>query len=229
MVGSAVFYAIVFSIPFYARIIVSLLNPLAVDASGATLAGHYRRWQVGALTGRVAGVQTHSSTHTNPVYGTVQTSTGTQQVVTGIRTSTSTHTTLLLVDPAGQQHTFTLTNFGLEVFNGQIASLCVATRGRKNVTIAALNHSTRRQFTRPQDLYKIVHPRGVLLGFWISFAVLLAGLVAFALGFAFFFVFLGIFLISGIISGVTSRRQVRRFTSSGIDPLWTITAAAAAG
>jgi hypothetical protein len=227
MVGSAIFYAIVFGAPFYLRIIVSTLCPLAADASGAALAGHYRRWQVGAFTGRVAGVNTYSTTKTSPVYGSVRTESGSyQRVVTGITTSTSTHTTLLLVDRAGQQRTSTLTNFGLEVFNDQIVSLCTATRGGKNAIIAVLNHSTRRSFTGTRQLYKVVHPHERLVGLWAGFSLLLSFVFLF-IGLGDWLILAAIFFGSLIMSQLAGRRQVRRFARSGISPLWTSTAAAA--
>jgi hypothetical protein len=226
MVGSAIFYAIVFGVPFYVRIIISSLCPLAAEASSAALAGHYRRWQVGAFTGRVGGANTHSTTQTSPVYGTVQTESGTRSVVTGIRTSTSTHTTLLLVDRIGQQRTFTLTNFGLEVFNGQIVSLCTATRGRKSVIIAVLNHSTRRSFTGARELYKVVHPHQRLIGLWAGFSLLLSFVFLF-IGLGDWLILAAIFFSSIITSILAGRRQVRRFARSGVSPLWTSTAAAA--
>jgi hypothetical protein len=226
VVGSAIFYAIVFGAPFYVRIIISTLCPLAADASGAALAGHYRRWQVGAFTGRAAGVNTYSTTQTSPVYGTVQTESGSRSVVTGIRTSTSTHTTLLLVDRTGRQRTFTLTNFGLEVFNDQIVSLCTATRGRKNVIIAALNHSTRRSFTGTKELYKVVHPHELLVGLWAGFSLLLSFVFLF-IGLGDWLILFAIFFSSIIMSILAGRRQVRRFARSGVSPLWTSTAAAA--
>jgi hypothetical protein len=109
-----------------------------------------RSWQVSVLTGQVAGTNTYSTTSTQPTYGTVQTDNGAKQVVTGIRTSTSVHTTLLLVDKAGQQHSCTLTNFGLEVFDGQIVSVCSAARGRKNVVFAVRPEPGRSTGARAQ-------------------------------------------------------------------------------
>ena len=160
-----------------------MLNPLAVDASGATFAGRYQRWQVTTLTGRVAGTNTYSTTKTNVTYGTIQSDYGSDRVVTGVNTSTSVHNTLLLVDKASQQHSLTLADFNLEALNDQIASVCWAVRGRKQVVIAVLNHSTQRQFTRKRNFYKIVHPRGQLLGFWLAGWVLLALVASIALGF----------------------------------------------
>ena len=52
--GSFILYGILFSIPLYYRIIIALRNPLVMDASGTAFVGHYRKWQVNALTGRVA-------------------------------------------------------------------------------------------------------------------------------------------------------------------------------
>jgi hypothetical protein len=227
-VGGLVVLAILCCIPIYVRTIITVLNRLNVDASGAAFTGRYRRWQVNMLTGRVAGTNTYSTTQTNVSYGTIQTDYGSKNVVTDVRTSTSVHNTLLLVDRTGQQHSITLTNFGLEVFNDQIVSICGAVRGSKQVVIAVLNHSTKRQFTRKRNFYKIVHPHGVLLGFWLVFWILLALVASLALSFVGYFVFWLIVIISAAISWAATNRQLRGFTSSGINPLWKSGAEAAA-
>jgi hypothetical protein len=227
-VGGLVFLAIVCCIPLWVRTISSVRNRLAVEVGGATFAGRYRSWQVSALTGQVAGTNTYSTSSTQPTYGTVQTDYGPKSVVTGIRTSTSVHTTLLLVDKMGQQHSCTLTNFGLEVFNGQIVSVCSATRGRKGVVFAVLNHSSRRQSTPHRNLHKILYPHGQVLGFWLAGWMLLAIPVSLVLSFAGFFVFIAIVLISAFISSRATKRQIKGFENSGIGPLWASTAAVVA-
>jgi hypothetical protein len=225
--GSFILYGILFSIPLYYRIIIALRNPLVVDASGTAFVGHYRKWQVNALTGQVAGTSTHTTTSTQTTYETVHTDYGTRQHVSGVHTSTSVHDTLLLVDPAGRQHSFTLTNFGLEVFNGQVASLCTAKRGKKSVNIAVLNHSTRRQFTKNRELWRLVNPHGTLLGCWLVISLLLAGLVSLVYEFSGFFVFDAILIGSVAASAVVTNRQFRRFRDSGMKALWDRTDAAA--
>jgi hypothetical protein len=225
--GSFILYGILFSIPLYYRIIIALRNPLVVDASGTAFVGHYRKWQVNALTGRVAGTSTHTTTSTQTTYETVHTDYGTRQHVSGVHTSTSVHDTLLLVDPAGRQHSFTLTNFGLEVFNGQVASLCTAKRGKKSVNIAVLNHSTRRQFTKNRELWRLVNPHGTLLGCWLVISLLLAGLVSLVYEFSGFFVFDAILIGSVAASAVVTNRQFRRFRDSGMKALWDRTDAVA--
>ena len=226
--GGLIVLAILCCIPIYVRTIISVLNRLTVDASGTAFAGRYRRWQVGMLTGRVAGTSTYSTTQTNVSRGTIQTDYGAKSVVTDVRTSTSVHTVLLLVDGAGQQHSITLTNFGLEVFNDQIVSICRAVRGSKQVVFAVLNHSTNRQFIRKRNFYKILHRHGVLLGCWIVFWTLLAMVAALALSFVGYVVFCLILIISAAMSWAATNRQVRGFTSSGIKPLWKSGAEAAA-
>jgi len=182
-VGGLVGLAILCCIPVYVRTIITVLSPLAVDASGAAFVGRYRRWQASTLTGRVADTNTYSTTRTKASYGTIQTDHGSQRVITGVNTSTTRHDTLLLVDKAGQQHSITLTDFHLEVFKDQIVSVCWAVRGSKQVVIAVLNHSTQRLFTRKRDLYKIVHPHGLLLGFWLVGWLLITLVASIALGF----------------------------------------------
>jgi hypothetical protein len=225
--GSYILYGILFSIPLYFRIVVALRNPLVVDASGTAFLGRYRHWQVNALTGRVAGTSTHTTTSTQTTYETVHTDYGSKQYVSGVRTSTSVHDTLLLVDPAGRQHSFTLTNFGLEVFNGQVASLCTATRGKKSVVIGVLNHSTRRQFTKNRELWRLVNPHGTLLGCWLVISVLLAGLVSLAFDFSASFLFDVILLASVFAMVAVTNRQLRRFRGSGMKSLWERTDAVA--
>jgi hypothetical protein len=221
-----VFLAILCCIPLYVRTIIAIRNPLAVDASGTAFAGRYRRWQISALTGRIAGTNTYSTTKTDVTYGTVQSDYGSSRVVTDVRTRTSVHNTLLLVDKAGQQRTVTVTNFGLEVFNDQMVSVCWAVRDSKQVIIAVLNHSTQRLFTRKQAFNKVLYRYGQLLGFWLVGWVLIALVASLALSFVGYFVFWVIVLISAFILNRAANRQFHRFTSTGIGPLWTSTAAA---
>jgi hypothetical protein len=144
-----------FSVPIYVRAFVAL-SPLKVDPSGVKLAGRYRRWQVASLTGRVADTSTHTTTTTKVTYQANPYNYGYDRHV---RSSTSVHTTLLLVDVSGRQHSFTLTDFGLEVFKAQVVSVCWAVRRRRHAVISVLNHSTRRQFVRRRNLDRILVPQ----------------------------------------------------------------------
>lgn len=193
------------NIPMCIRAISALVNPLQVDPGGARFAGRYRRWQVNTITGRVAGANTYTTTSTRTTYD----GDGGRRV----QVSSNVHNSLLLVDAAGQQHSVTLTNFGVEAWDGQIVTVCSAVRGRKNILFAALNHSTNQQFagTRWGCIDRIAVPRVGFATFWaIVSAITLIG------------------LIPALVWAVALRRQMRRFIKTGITPLWTSTQAAAA-
>jgi hypothetical protein len=196
-----VVFAFLFSVPIYI-LAFSALTPLAVDASGTRLVGLYRRWHVTSITGRVRGANTYTTTSGGAIYAD-----GSRQY-----TSTTVHDRLLLVDSAGQQHGFTLANFRIEVFDDQVVSVCTAVRGRKQVIVAVLNHSTRRQSTRRDALTRITLSRRVFWNIWLPLSVIM----------------LGIGLIPSLIYAVTYRLQLRRFEKRGIRPLWTSTAMPAA-
>ena len=193
------------NIPICIRAISALVNPLQVDPSGARFAGRYRRWQVDTLTGRVAGANTYTTTTTRTTYD--------GDYGRRVSTSSNVHNSLLLVDAAGQQHSMTLTNFSVQVWDGQIVTVCRAVKGRKNIIFAVLNHSTNRQFegTRWGCIDRIAVPRVGLATFWaIVSAITVIG------------------LIPVLAWAVTLRRQMRRFVKTGIKPLWTSTEAVAA-
>jgi hypothetical protein len=193
------------NIPVCIRAISALVNPLQVDPSGTRFAGRYRRWQVSTLTGRVVGANTYNTMSAHTTYDGY----GDRRV----NVSTSVHSALLLVDAAGQQHSLTLTNFGAEVWDGQIVTVCWAVRGSKNILFAVLNHSTRRQFLgrRWGCIDRIAVPRVGFATFWaIISAITLIG------------------LIPVMAWAVTLRLQMRRFVNTGITPLWTNTGPVAA-
>lgn len=193
------------NIPICIRAISALVNPLQVDPSGARFAGRYRRWQVDTLTGRVAGANTYTTTTTRTTYD--------GDYGRRVSTSSNVHNSLLLVDAAGQQHSMTLTNFSVQVWDGQIVTVCRAVKGRKNIVFAVLNHSTHNQFAGPRwgCIDRIAVPRVGLATFWaIVSAITVIG------------------LIPVLAWAVTLRRQMRRFVKTGIKPLWTSTEAVAA-
>jgi hypothetical protein len=216
-VGAFLFIGFLFSVPIYVRAFTAL-SPLEVDPGGARFAGRYRRWEVRSLTGRVGGTNTYTTTTTRVTYQASQYHDGYDKHVSA---STSVHDTLLLVDAAGQQHSLTLTDFGLEVFDGQIVSVCWGVRGSKQVVVAVLNHSTRRHFTRRANLDKVLIPRVPLFTLWTLAAIIFSVIGSIVLGFV-------IGLLPVVIFAATNRRQRRRFVNSGIGGLWTSTAAAAA-
>jgi hypothetical protein len=194
------------NVPICIRAISALVNPLEVDPSGERFAGHYRRWQISTLTGRVVGANTYTTTSTRTTYTESQYHDGYDRHV---NVSSSLHNSLLLVDAAGQQHSVTLTNFGVEAWDGQIVSVCWAVKGRKNMPFVVLNHSTRREFPgkRWGCLDKIAVPRVGLATFWaIISAITLIG------------------LIPAMAWAVTLRLQLRHFVNKGMGPLWTSTA-----
>jgi hypothetical protein len=193
------------NIPTCIRAISALVNPLQVDPSGTRFAGRYRRWEVRTLTGRVAGTKTYSTTSTRTTYD--------GDYGRRVSVSSSLHHSLLLVDAAGQQHSLTLTNFGVEVWDGQVVTVCWAVRGSKQILFAVLNHSTGRQSAGPRwgCIDRIAVPRVGLATFWaIVSAITLIG------------------LIPALAWAVTLRLQMRRFVNTGIKPLWASTGAAAA-
>lgn len=197
------------NIPLCIRAISALVNPLEVDPSGAQFAGRYRRWQISALTGRVAGANTYTTTSTRTTYTDSQYHDGYDRHV---NVSTSVHNKILLVDAAGQQHSLTVTNFGVEVWDGQIVSVCWAVRGRKNILFAVLNHSTHCEFTKRWGcIDRVAIPRVGLATFWgIVSAITVIGIIPI------------------VAWGVTLRLQLRRFVAKGLRPLWTSTGAVAA-
>lgn len=217
MQAGFVFWGFLFTIPFYLRAFFALTSPLALDASGTHLAGHFRSWQVASVTGRVGGTSaytttTATTTYTQNAYGTTDKSTS---------VSSSLHQGLLLVDAAGQQHSFGLTDFHLQVFDGQIVSVCTAAKGRKQAVVAVLNHSTRLQFTERRQLNQILHPRPFLIVVWLLFAIIFSTIGSLEL--MFLIVFVAMFTMI-----VANRTAHRRFSSTGIQSLWTNTAVAAA-
>ena len=197
------------NIPICIRAISALVNPLAADPSGTRFAGRYRRWEIRPVTGRVAGANTHTTTTTRTTYTESQYGSGYDRHV---NTSTSVHNTLLLADAAGQQHSFTVTDFGVEVWENQIVSVCWAVRGNKSLIFAVLNHSTRRHWVkRWHCLDKVAVPRVGFATFWaIVSCITLIG------------------IIPALVWAVGLRRQLRRFINKGIGPVWTSTGAAAA-
>jgi len=208
--GAVVVLVLLLNIPMSIRAVSALVNPLAVDPSGTRFLGRYARWEIRTFTGRVAGANTYTTTTTRTVY------TENQYTATGydrsVYTSSNVHNSLLLVDATGQQHSFTVTDFGVEAWGDQIVSGCWAVKGKKSILFAVLNHSTRRQFTkRWHCIDKIAVPR---------------------IGFATFWAIVSAMTIIGIIPAlawaVTLRMQLRRFINHGINPLWTSTGAAAA-
>ena len=217
--GAFVFFGFLCSIPIYIRTIITLRSPLAVDASGTKFIGHYRRWQVSTITGRVAGTNTYTTTSTKVSYESSQYHDGYDKHVT---TSTQVHDTFLLVDPEGQQHSFTLTDFHLELFTNQIACVVWAVRGRKQPVITVLNLSTRRTFTSKRNLalHKVVHPHGLIFGCWLIGVILLAMVASIATGGPLALAgFLAVIVISAFISSRATNRQFRRFLDSGIEPV----------
>ena len=208
-VGGFTALILLLNIPMCIRAISAAVNPLVVDPSGARFAGRYRGWQITTVTGSVAGAKTHTTTTTRVTYGA---SDNNPDYSRHVSTSTNVHDSLLLVDPAGQQHSLTVSNFGIEVWEGQIVSVCWAVKGRKSIVFAVLNHSTRRQFTkRWGSIDKIAVPRVGLATFWaIVSAITLIG------------------IIPDLAWAVTLRRQMKGFINAGIMPLWTSTGAVAA-
>jgi hypothetical protein len=202
--GDFAVIALLLNIPISIRAISAVVNPLKVEPGGAQFAGRYRRWQIRTVTGRVAGANTYTTTTTRTTYTESQYHDGWDRHVS---VSSSLHNTLLLVDAAGQQHSYTMTDFGVEAWNNQIVSVCWAVKGRKSVLFAVLNHSTRRQFTkRWHCIDRVAIPRTGLATFW---AIVSA------------FTLIGI--IPVVAWAVTLRLQLRRFINNGIDPLWAST------
>jgi hypothetical protein len=200
--------ALLLNIPMSIRAISAVVNPLRVAPGGAQFAGRYRRWQIRTLTGRIAGTNTYTTTTTSTTYTESQYHSGWDQHVS---VSSSVHNTLLLVDAAGQQHSLTVTDFGVEAWSGQIVSVAWAVRGRKSVLFAVLNHSTRRQFTkRWHCIDRVAVPRIGLATFWAIVSALTV-----------------IGIIPVLAWAVTLRLQLSGFVKKGIGPLWTSTGAAA--
>jgi hypothetical protein len=198
------------NIPISIRAVSALVNPLKVDPSGTRFLGRYRRWEIRTFTGTVAGANTYTTTSTRTTY------TENQYTTTGydkhVYVSNSVHNSLLLVDAAGQQHSFTVTDFGVEAWGDQIVSGCWAVKGKKSILFAVLNHSTRRQFTkRWHCIDRIAVPRIGLATLWVIVSA---------------FTIIGI--IPALAWAVALRMQLRRFINHGIDPLWASTGAAAA-
>jgi hypothetical protein len=207
--GAISVLVLLLNIPLCIRAISALMNPLEVDPSGAQFAGRYRNWQVRTVTGRVAGAKTYTTTSTRTTYTDSQYHDGYDRHV---NVSSSVHNTLLLVDAAGQQHSLTVTNFGVEVWDGQIVSVAWAVKGSKNILFAVLNHSTRCEFTKRWGcIDRVAIPRVGLATFWgIVSAITLIGIIPI------------------VAWGVAVRLQLRHFVNKGLRPLWASTGAAAA-
>jgi hypothetical protein len=169
------------------------VRSLSLNPDGTAFTGRGRRWQVQTFTGRVASANS---------YTTVSGSSD--------NVSSTVHQTLLLVSGTGEQHNATLSGMG-GIFAGQVVTHCWAASGRKQVTFAALNHTTRQQYVSREGLVSIARGSDVLLLVWVAVSwVSMAGIPQF------------------IVFAAICYRRIWAFERSGTDALWAATAPIAA-
>jgi hypothetical protein len=201
--------ALLLNIPICIRLVCALVFRLEVDPSGTRFAGHYRNWEVRTLTGRVVGANAYTTTSTRTTYTESQYHGGYDKRVS---VSSSLHNTLLLVDATGQQHSLTVTDFGLEVWADQIVTVCWAVKGRKSILFAVLNHSTRREFTQTWHcIDRVAIPR-----VWLATTEMIVSVITL------------IGIIPAFAWAGAVNLQLRHYKKKGTAPLWTSTAPAAA-
>jgi hypothetical protein len=167
-----------------------VVRALSLTPDGTAFTGAGRHWQVQTFTGRVTSVNMYT------------TSSGTSE-----HTTSTTHQTLLLVDRAGGQHNATLSGVSAGIFAGQIVTHCWAASGHKQVTFAALNHSTRQQYVSKDGLNSIAKAIDVLVPVWAAVS---------------FLSMVGIPQV--IVFAVIFKRAIGAFERSGTSALWTATA-----
>jgi hypothetical protein len=171
-----------------------VVRALSLTPDGTAFTGASRQWQVQTFTGRVTSVN---------MYTTIS---GTSE-----HTTSTTHQTLLLVDRVGGQHNVTLSGMSAGIFAGQVVTHCWAASGHKQVTFAALNHSTRQQYVSKIGLNSIARAIDVLVLVWAAVSILsVVGIPQF------------------IVFAVIFNRAIGAFERSGAGALWTATAPIAA-
>lgn len=195
--GSLIFVLI--TVPMILRLI-GLLQGLQVSEDGTHFRGRYRRWKLSSVTGRVLGANTVTS-----VYRGIRTDPSTGQ--SSYYGSTNVQDTIRLQTADGNQRDLHLLNYAVSVQSGDVISIWYANRGRKGVTSAVLNHTTRQQNINSADLFRILDPRA-------------SGYLAF---YGFASVFLGPFIVWVpllVLYFLCQKRARSKFANSNIASLW---------
>jgi hypothetical protein len=165
--------------------------------------GPWRNLRIDSFTGYVRGSASRSDTSVSGSVYTVG-----NNVQGGVSSATSVTDSFRLVDTRNKQESnFRLQDYGVELWENQIASVAWAIpKGKKEGPyFAVINHTTGDRFFKRDDLLKIVQPGGLsgwLSGIWLIPSIFL------------FFNFIVI-----LVWAAATEAQISRFKSSGIDPL----------
>jgi hypothetical protein len=181
-----------------------------ITNDGSGFRGNLRRWKIQTITGRVLNVQRHTTTSTStstPVQPGGQVS---------VRTITTIRETIRLELSDGGQTDVSLVNFEAAPTNGDEITVCVGHKGSRAVTFAVLNHTTRRELVKAQNLFSL-REGGTFRQTWFLLGLIFSSFVS-----MFIAVFLGApwliaaWLVLMILFVVVSRRGV------GVDmqPIW---------
>jgi hypothetical protein len=207
--GAAVALFVLFNVPLIRRIWRHGRRPAITD-DGSGFRGNLRRWKIQTITGRVLNVQRHTTTSTStstPVQPGGQVS---------VHTITTVRETIRLELSDGRQTDVSLVNFEAAPTIGDEITVCVGHKGSRAVTFAVLNHTTRRELVKAQNLFSL-REGGSFRQIWFLLGLIFSSFVS-----IFIAVFLGapwliaVWLGLMILFVVVSRRGVR----VDMQPLW---------
>ena len=207
--GAAVALFVLFNVPLIRRIWRHGRRPTITD-DGSGFRGNLRRWKIQTITGRVLNVQRHTTTSTS-------TSTSVQpggQV--SVQSITTVRETIRIELSDGRQTDVSLVNFEAAPTIGDEITVCVGHKGSKAVTFAVLNHTTRRELVKAQNLFSL-REGGSFRQIWFLLGLIFSSFIS-----IFIAVFLGapwliaVWLGLMILFVVVSRRGVR----VDMQPLW---------
>jgi hypothetical protein len=175
--------------------------PLAVNDTATAFKNKYFRWKLVTVTGRVLDgsltTVSYVGTYSNELSSTMP--------------LPSSHDVISLQLADGSPYHVRLLNYAFAPNRGDVVTICTAHKGRKSVTVAALNHTGNYQSINDEDLVKVVVPRVT----WMLICYALVGaLCVFLLPLLIVYIPLFILFLKG-------QKSVRtRFCKKGIAPLW---------
>lgn len=185
-------------------------NPLRVSPDGTSFCGIFRRWTLSSVTGRVLA----SSTTTN-TYGGFYADSYSGHAAGRIRTDV--RDTVRLQTADGNRSDVTLMNYNVSVQTGDAITVWYANHGKKWVTVAVLNHTTRQQNLNSEDLARIIVPK---IGGYMVFLIVVNSIISVFVCFLlpFWGLLLGLFLWG-------QKRARQTFAETDIASLWQLSEA----
>jgi len=144
--------------------VVRFKQGFAINDDATGFLGKYRHWRLTHVTGMVLGADTQTTTQTTIGYGP-------SSEVVSRRTSTSVHDIIRLQTADRAQTEVRLLNYNVSPQPGDVITVGHANNGNKWITLAVLNHTTRRQFINDGDLFKLLEPhqaRNLMLSCLVS-------------------------------------------------------------